>query len=128
MPTVKQISESVARCGLICFLCRPPRICNCRANNHCKDGCFQYACCESKGLTGCWECPKAPCGEGMLAPDKIKIRAFISCIREDGLEQFAGYIVKNAQNGIVYHRDGIWGDYDLESEDAVLRLLRTGAL
>lgn len=64
----------------------------------------------------------------MLAKDKVKIRAFITCIKEDGLERFSEYLLRNAENGIVYHRDGIWGDYDLDSEAAVLKLLRTGSV
>ena len=62
----------------------------------------------------------------MHAPDKVKIRAFIRCIKEDGLERFAEYVVRNGQKGVVYHREGIYGDYDLDGEDAVLGLLRDG--
>lgn len=64
----------------------------------------------------------------MLAEDQIKIRAFVTCIKEDGLERFLEYIVRNTSKGIVYHREGIRGDYDLESEAEVLKLLRTGSL
>lgn len=131
--TKEQIANSIAYCGLLCFLCQPSDACSCRSNNHCgkrlsPEGCFQYTCCTAKGLNGCWECPDAPCGKGMLARDKIKIRAFIACIKEDGIERFSGYIVGNHEKGIVYHRNGIWGDYDLRSEAAVLKLLRIGSL
>lgn len=126
-----QIINSVAYCGLLCFLCQPAETCSCRSNNHCgkrlsPKGCFQYTCCVSKGLNGCWECPDAPCGKDMLAIGHTKMRAFVTCIKEDGMEQFAEYIVRNESNGIVYHRKGIWGDYDLQSEAEVLKLLRTG--
>lgn len=129
----KQIADSVAYCGLLCFLCQPAHVCSCRTDNHCgkrlsPDGCFQYTCCTAKGLNGCWECPNAPCGKDMLAEGKVKIRAFVTCIKEDGLDRFSEYIVRNADNGVVYHRDGILGDYDLESEADVLKLLRTGSL
>ena len=60
----------------------------------------------------------------MLAPNKIKLRAFIRYIKEVGLEEFYQILEKNQQNGILYHRSGILGDYDLESEEAVLKLLR----
>lgn len=60
----------------------------------------------------------------MLAPDKIKLRAFIRCIKEDGIEKFIEYITINKEKGVVYHRSGILGDYDLETEDDVLELLR----
>lgn len=129
----KQIADSVSYCGLICFLCQPAHTCHCRSNNHCSkrfspEGCYQYNCCTSKGLHGCWECPDAPCGKDMLAEGKIKIRAFITCIKEDGLDCFSEYIVRNVNNGVIYHREGIRGDYDLESEADVLKLLRTGSL
>lgn len=60
----------------------------------------------------------------MLGPDKIKLRAFVRCIKEEGIDKFIGYIEKNKELGIIYHRTGIVGDYDLTSEDAVLQLLR----
>lgn len=34
--------------------------------------------------------------------------------------------MQNAHNGIVYHKNGIYGDYDLENEEAILQILRTG--
>lgn len=60
----------------------------------------------------------------MLAPDKIKIRAFVRCIKEDGMKEFIGYLEQNEKDGIVYHRSGILGDYDLPNENEVLNLLR----
>ena len=129
----EQVANSIACCGLLCLLCQPSDACSCRTNNHCgkrlsSDGCFQYSCCISKSLDGCWECSDAPCAKDMFAPGKTKTRAFISCIKEDGIDRFSEYIIRNADNGIVYHRDGIWGDYDLDSEADVLKLLRTGSL
>ncbi len=123
--------ESVARCGLVCGLCLPEETCRCDSNNHCgkrlsPDGCRQHDCSIEKGLRGCWECDAAPCGEDMHAPGKVKIRAFIRCLREDGPEAFAGYLRRNLERGVVYHRDGIRGDYDLDTEEAVLSLLRDG--
>jgi hypothetical protein len=125
------IRSSIAYCGLICGLCQPGEVCNCRSNNHCgkrhaPEGCCQYTCCTAKGIGGCWECPDAPCGKDMHEAGKVKIRAFITCMKEDGPDRFAEYVVRNAQRGIVYHRAGITGDYDLETEADVLGLLRTG--
>lgn len=65
-------SEQVAYCGLLCGLCQPGNACGCRANNHCgkrrsPNGCYQYDCCTSKGINGCWECADAPCGKDMLS-------------------------------------------------------------
>ena len=123
------LPDSFGRCGLACTLCQAPEVCSCRGNNHCGKrlspaGCFQYDCSREKGLEGCWECPDAPCDKDMHAPGKAKVRAFVRCMREDGLARFLGYLERNAENGVVYHRDGIFGDYDLETEDEILLLLR----
>lgn len=125
----KQIADSIAYCGLICGLCQPEQTCSCKGKNHCgkrlsPKGCYQYDCCRGKGLDGCWECEQAPCGKDMLAPEKVKLRAFVQCIKEDGIERFSKYITANIERGIVYHRAGIMGDYDLKTEKEVLELLR----
>ncbi|MGL4392183.1 MAG: hypothetical protein ACRCSK_01910 [Fusobacteriaceae bacterium] len=62
----------------------------------------------------------------MHAPDRKEIRAFVRCMKEDGLEKFCEHISTNLEKGIgiVYHGDGIRGDYDLDSEEEVLKLLR----
>lgn len=135
---IEQIANSVAYCGLICSLCRDDVECNCKTDNHCgkrlsKEGCFQFDCCVRKGINGCWECSEAPCDKDMFSPNKTerissrtKLRAFITCIKEDGIDNFAKYISNNAKNGIIYHRNGIYGDYDLKTEEDILQLLRTG--
>ncbi|MBB5264689.1 hypothetical protein HNP82_001817 [Catenibacillus scindens] len=125
--------NSIAYCGLLCGLCHPEGDCNCKFENHCSKqssarGCFQYNCCSSKNLNGCWECTESPCGIDMHTLDNVKIRAFIRCIKEDGLEKFISYIENNMGQGLVYHRHGFTGDYDLETEDAVLELLRHGKI
>jgi hypothetical protein len=56
----------------------------------------------------------------------IRLKAFVRCAKEDGVEKLAEYVLRNQQNGIMY---GHKKDYDgLESEDAVLRLLRIGTV
>lgn len=129
----EKLKETIACCGLICTLCNPDGKCSCRGEKHCgkrlsPNGCYQYECCTKKNIRGCWECSEAPCGIDMLAKNKIKLRAFIRCLKEDGLDKFCEYIIKNMENGIVYHRSGIYGDYDLETEDEVLNLLRYGKI
>lgn len=121
--------NQIAYCGLLCGLCHPDGTCSCKSQNNCgkrlsPDGCYQYDCCTSKLINGCWECPAFPCGKDMLAPNKIKIRAFVQCIKEDGMEKFISYLKRNQKAGIVYHRAGVTGDYDLPSENDVLDLLR----
>lgn len=119
----------IAYCGLICDLCNPNGGCNCKSENSCgkrlsPQGCYQYTCCTEKGIDGCWECKESPCGKDMLAPHKIKIRAFVKCIKEEGIDKFIHYIQANQKLGIVYHKTGVIGDYDLATEDEVLQLLR----
>ncbi|NLW69773.1 MAG: DUF3795 domain-containing protein [Eubacteriaceae bacterium] len=122
---------SIAYCGLVCAYCSMDKKgdCSCKCGCNCaktlgEKGCHQYNCCISKGIKGCWECDSAPCEIDMLAADKIKIRAFVRCIKEDGIDKFIEYLEKNEKEGIVYHTSGIIGDYDLSSEEEVLNLLR----
>jgi len=123
--TVEQIKNSISYCGLICCLCSADGSCDCKANNHCKrKGCFQYKCCNERGYSGCSECPDFSCDKDMLK--QLRLKTFVKCIKEDGVESFSGYILRNLENGILYHRDGYIGDYDLDTEDAILHLLRTG--
>lgn len=124
--------QSIAYCGLICNLCNPEGKCSCKSDNHCgkrlsPEGCYQYNCCTMKGINGCWECQESPCGKDMLAKDKTKMRAFVRCIKEDGINNFIEYIKRNQQEGVVYHRSGIMGDYDLPTEEEILALLRKRA-
>lgn len=121
--------NSIAYCGLVCDFCCTDGTCNCKSENHCgkrlsSEGCYQYNCCSSKGLRGCWECLDSPCDKDMLAVDKIKMRAFVQCIKEDGIQKFIRYLEKNEKIGVVYHRVGVMGDYDLSTEREVLSLLR----
>ena len=125
-----QLLHTVAYCGLVCGLCGLGKSCSCKGSNHCgkrlsPNGCHQYNCCAEKGINGCWECQDAPCGRDMLAPEKIKLLAFVRCIKEDGIEKFTSYLAVNQARGIVYHRTGILGDYDLQTEEEVLALLRS---
>jgi hypothetical protein len=65
----------------------------------------------------------APIAAGSVS-SRRKLRAFIACIKEDGLDKFSQYIAANNADGLIYHRNGIYGDYDLDTEDAILALLK----
>lgn len=127
--TTEELKASVACCGLVCCLCRPG--CSCRDGGYAKhqsaQGCYQYTCCLAKGYQGCWECADAPCGKDMLAESHPKNRAFVACIQQDGLDAFARHLLQGQNAGLVYHRKGVIGDYDLQEEGAILSLLRDGA-
>ncbi|MDR0306545.1 MAG: DUF3795 domain-containing protein [Chitinispirillales bacterium] len=129
--TIEQIKKSIAYCGLLCNLCRSDGSCDCRSANHCgkrssEEGCFQHDCCIENGFTGCWECPDFSCGKDMFNDEHLRLKTFVKCIKEDGIEKFSEYILRNYKNGVVYHRNGYTGDYDLDTEEEILRLLRDG--
>jgi len=125
--TAEQIAKSISYCGLMCSLCSSDGSCDCRKNNHCnRQGCFQYNCCNERGYTGCWECPDFSCDKDMFGESHLRLKVFVKCIKEDGIEAFSQYIVRNIEKGILYHRNGYTGDYDLDTEEAILAVLRNG--
>lgn len=129
--TAEQIAKSISFCGLLCGLCSPDGSCDCRLANQCgkkssPEGCFQYECCSQRGFLGCWECPDFSCGKDMFNDSHLRLKAFVKCIKEDGIEVFSQYILHNLENGVLYHRNGYTGDYDLDTEEAILALLRNG--
>ncbi len=128
----KEITGSIAYCGLICKLCHLSSVCDgCKStDNNCpkylsEEGCFQHECCLKKNLNGCWECEEFPCDNDMYSIESDqKIKAFARCIKEDGAEQFIQYVLDNKERGIDV---AIGKDYDNKTEAEVLKLLRTGA-
>lgn len=129
----KLIIDSISYCGLICKLCHLAEECDgCQSSaNRCENhsgkwgGCFHRKCCIQQGIKGCWECKDFPCDNDMYSPTHdLRIRAFARCIKEDGIEKLAEYIIENEKQGIRY---GYQKDYDFkQNEDMVLKLLRTG--
>lgn len=43
---------------------------------------------------------------------KIKPHTFIEFIKKYGIEKFLDCLEENEKRGVVYHREGIVGDYD----------------
>ena len=123
--TFEQIKNSISYCGLICIFCCPDGTCDCRKKSP-PEECFQYKCCTEHGFSGCWECPDFSCDKGMFDDGHLRVKTFVKCIKEDGIDKFSEYILRNHNNGIMYHRNGIKGDYDLDTEEAILKLLRNG--
>ena len=129
--TVEQIANSVSYCGLICILCSSDGTCDCRSKNNCgkkssAEGCFQYDCCTKKGFAGCWECPDFSCDRDMFNDEHLRLKTFVKCIKEDGINKFSEYLLRNLEKDILYHRIGYKGDYDLDTEEKILNLLRNG--
>jgi hypothetical protein len=129
--TIDQIKDSISYCGLLCVLCCPDGSCNCHSANQCgkklsDEGCFQHDCCIKNGFVGCWECPDFSCDKDMFNDKHLRLKTFVKCIKEDGIDKFSQYILCNHKNGIAYHRNGYTGDYDLDTEEEILNLLRNG--
>ena len=131
----EKVEKSIAPCGLICELCSERthcRGCNFSRKDELECCCYQRRCCEDKKISGCWECDKFPCGKDMhdISQHGVRLIAFIRYAKENGLHKLAERIVKNEQNGIIYHRDPVnyTGDYDgFSSEDEVIELLEKGS-
>ena len=129
--TVDLIKKSISYCGLLCILCSTENSCDCHSINQCgkkssMEGCFQHNCCIKNGFSGCWECPDFSCDKDMFDNKHLRLKTFVKCIKEDGIDKFSEYILRNYKNGIVYHRNEYTGDYDLGTEDEILNLLRNG--
>lgn len=116
----------IARCGLACCLCSENDHCNgCNAGS-CpdKDWCENRKCSIEKNLDGCYACAN-PCRKGLLG--KIKPYGFTQFIRRYGKEELLDCLERNERNGIVYHRQGITGDYDdFQDVEELIAFIRTG--
>ena len=62
-----------------------------------------------KGIDHCYECQEE-CSKGLLS--KIKPYGFTLFAKRYGEEKLLNCLERNEQNGVVYHREGIVGDYD----------------
>lgn len=119
----------IARCGLACCVCSE-EVRNLGDNccTGCESGkcvfapnCINRKCSMEKGLKGCYECTQL-CDEGVLK--KTKVKGFIAFIQKYGIEIFMNCLEENEKRGIVYHRNGVVGDYDTcESTDDVISML-----
>ena len=115
------------RCGLAC--------CQCSENDHCggcsagdcpgQNWCENRKCSLEKGISHCYNCPSS-CRSGMQA--KIKPYGFNLFMRRYGEEALLDCLEANEKRGIVYHREGIHGDYDdFDDVEALIQFIRTGA-
>ena len=116
----------IARCGLACCLCSE--------NDHCKgcdsgdcpgvNFCENRPCSTAKGIGHCYEC-ELNCRKGMLG--KIKPLGFTEFVRRYGEEELLDCLERNEKAGVVYHREGIIGDYDdFDDVEMLIQYIRTG--
>lgn len=116
----------IARCGLACCLCSENVHCRgCDAGDCGGDAeCENKRCSLEKGFAHCYECPEE-CKKGLL--QKIKPYGFNEFVKRYGEEKLLDCLERNEQAGVVYHRQGVNGDYDdFEDVEELIRFILTG--
>ena len=77
-----------------------------------------------KGITHCYQCAE-DCKKGILR--KIKPYAFTLFMKKYGEEKLLGCLAENEKKGVVYHRNGIVGDYDdFDDAQQLIQFIMTG--
>lgn len=117
----------IARCGLACCLCSENDKCKGCNSGDCpdKDWCENLKCTASRNLSHCFECSEE-CRKGLLS--KIKPYAFTLFVKRYGEEALLDCLSENEKRGIVYHREGITGDYDdFDDVEELIEFIRTGS-
>lgn len=103
----------IARCGLACCLCSENANCSGCASGECPDKDWCENLCESD------------CKKGLLS--KIKPYGFTLFAKRYGVESLLDCLERNEKNGVVYHREGIIGDYDgFDDVEELIEFIRTG--
>lgn len=124
----------IAICGLACCLCSENINCKgCRQDGFkdlswCKDAdwCENRKCCIEKNIAACHECNNSECRKGLFK-DKIKPRAFTEFVRRYSINELLDCLERNEKSGIVYHREGIMGDYDyFDDIEELIQFIKTG--
>ncbi len=116
----------IARCGLACCLCSENAECGGCTSEEChdKDWCENLKCSREKGISNCFLC-ESDCKKGLLA--KIKPYAFTLFAKCYGVEALLDCLERNEKNGVVYHREGINGDYDcFDDVEELIAFIKSG--
>ncbi len=116
----------IARCGLACCLCSENARCGGCNSGECPDGesCEPRGCSIQKGLSHCFQCEQI-CTRGILS--KSKPYGFTVFAKRYGLEALLDCLERNEQRGVVYHREGIYGDYDgFDDLEALIQFIKNG--
>lgn len=116
----------IARCGLACCLCSENEKCRGCRSDDCpdKDWCENRKCSTEKGMSHCSVCGEV-CRKGLLS--KIKPYAFTLFLKRYGEDELLDCLERNEKNGIIYHREGIVGDYDdFDDVEKLIEFIRTG--
>ena len=116
----------IARCGLACCLCTENTHCGGCNSGDCPetDSCENRACSIQRGYAHCYECDEN-CRKGWFF--RLKPYAFTQFAKRYGEEELLNCLERNERSGVVYHRDGFYGDYDeFDDEEALIEFIRTG--
>ena len=116
----------IARCGLACCLCSENDHCTGCNSGECPDKawCENRRCSIEKNIHRCADCEEE-CRKGLLS--KIKPYGFTQFIRRYGIEELFDCLERNEKAGIVYHREGIVGDYDgFDDAEKLIDFIRNG--
>lgn len=117
----------IARCGLACCLCTENDKCSGCNSGECpdKDWCGNRKCSLEKNIGHCFECGEEACRNGLLS--KIKPYGFSLFIRRYGVEELLDCLERNEKSGVIYHRQGLVGDYDdFEDVEELIKFIKTG--
>ena len=116
----------IARCGLACCLCSENDHCSGCNSGDCPDKawCENRRCSVQKRIAHCYEC-REDCQKGLLA--KIKPYGFTLFAKRYGEEELMACLDRNEKNGVVYHREGIVGDYDhFDNVEKLIAFIKEG--
>ena len=115
----------IGRCGLACCLCSENDHCGgCESGQCPEENCQNRSCSLEKKIEACFCCQET-CRKGLL--QKIKPYGFTEFARRYGKEQLLNCLERNEQQGVVYHRVGIYGDYDnFEDIEQLVAFILTG--
>lgn len=116
----------IAICGLACCLCSENVHCSGCNSDECpdKDWCENRKCAIQNGYGHCYDC-ESECKKGLLS--KIKPYGFTLFIKRFGEKELLDCLERNEKNGIVYHREGINGDYDdFDDVEQLISFIRSG--
>ena len=118
----------IARCGLACCLCSENEHCSGCNSGNCpdKNWCENRKCSIQKRIAHCYECQE-DCHKGLLS--KIKPYGFTAFAKRYGEEGLLNCLERNEKSGVVYHREGIIGDYDnFDDVENLIDFIQTGRL
>lgn len=116
----------IARCGLACCLCSENTSCAGCSSDKCSGSawCENRKCSIEKNIGNCYMCD-ADCKKGLLS--KIKPYAFTLFAKMYGVNYLLDCLEENEKNGVIYHREGINGDYDdFDNVEELIEFIKTG--